>query len=95
MRELSMKSERLSATIKFTPHKTPIRSIVTCLPSWEFGANMRFEITARAKQDSPHDWQLPKAHADLLFACGYKNYEKVHVYSIGQGEDHHGKYTTL
>jgi hypothetical protein len=56
---------------------------------------MRFEIAARSKADSPHDWQLPKAHADPLFACGCKNSETVHVYSIGQGEDHHGKYTTL
>jgi hypothetical protein len=56
---------------------------------------MRFEIAARAKKDSPHDWQLSKAHADPLFACGCKHFENVHVYRIGQGEDHHGKYTTL
>jgi len=95
MSEHSMKSKRLSANIKLTPHKALIRSIMTCLPSWEFGGNMRFEIAARAKQDSSHDWQLPKTRADPLFACGCKNSENVHVYSIGQGEDRRGIYTAL
>jgi hypothetical protein len=56
---------------------------------------MRCEIAAHAKQDFSHDWQLPKKHADQRFACGSKSSENVHVYSIGQGEDRHGKYTTL
>jgi hypothetical protein len=77
LQEASMKSERLSANIELIPHRTLIRSTMTCLHSWEFGENMCFEIAARAKQDSLHDWQLPKAHADPLFACGCRNSETV------------------
>jgi hypothetical protein len=73
MNELRMKSDQLSANIKFNPTKTLIRSLMTCLPAWEFGADMRFEIVARANQDSSHDWQLPKEHAEPRFACGSKN----------------------
>jgi hypothetical protein len=42
-----VKSECLSANIKLTPHKAPIRSIITYgCPSWE--------IAAPAIQGSPH-----------------------------------------
>jgi hypothetical protein len=51
-----------------------------------------FKLQRVQNRVPPHDWQLPKAHADPPFASGFKNSENEAVYNIGQGEDQHMKY---
>jgi hypothetical protein len=74
------KSEQLSANIKLTLHKPLIRSIMAyACPAWEFETDNQpsTEITAPAKQGSPHHWQFSKTHADLRFAHGFQT--SVHI----------------
>jgi hypothetical protein len=68
------KSERLSASIKFTLHKALIRSVMTyASPGWEFCGHPSNEIAVPAKQGTPHNWQFGKVHYGSRFAHGFRN----------------------
>jgi hypothetical protein len=67
-------NEPLSANIKLTLHKTPIKSIMICVcPASEFASDTSFEVASSEKQYSPHYWQISKAHTGSRFVYGFQS----------------------